>query len=295
MILNTITKITHHSSALQYSFQIGAFFMINLCLVVIATQFSETKKREMDRMLEERRRFQSTSTLASIGEPGSCYKELIKYIEHMFRKAVRKAHRFWRVHFRSRGNHRSVSTEQMSLQHRRHRRRHRHHHRRRQRHAKMADSTLRTLSVTSDLPPPPPRYHHHHFHLSPEKNYPQVDSPRAPRASPEVSDLDLHSSNENVVVGPSSAKSLQFRDLLSPQDVGKTRPSSLSSLKVDRRLSLSPWRSSRSNDSRRVAALGDNAMSTKSLCDAGSNRMEIESSIHPSSSQPVCDVCKFLI
>ncbi len=30
---------------------IGSFFMINLCLVVIATQFSETKKRETERML----------------------------------------------------------------------------------------------------------------------------------------------------------------------------------------------------------------------------------------------------
>ena len=36
---------------------IGSFFMINLCLVVIATQFSETKKRETERMLAERRRF----------------------------------------------------------------------------------------------------------------------------------------------------------------------------------------------------------------------------------------------
>ena len=27
------------------SLQVGSFFMINLCLVVIATQFSETKQR----------------------------------------------------------------------------------------------------------------------------------------------------------------------------------------------------------------------------------------------------------
>jgi len=38
-------------------------------LVVIATQFSETKKREMSRMLAERKRFQtsSSSTLTSQG------------------------------------------------------------------------------------------------------------------------------------------------------------------------------------------------------------------------------------
>jgi hypothetical protein len=61
--------------------QIGSFFMINLCLVVIATQFSETKKREMERMRLERERFRSTSTLASStnnSEPTSCYAEIVK-------------------------------------------------------------------------------------------------------------------------------------------------------------------------------------------------------------------------
>lgn len=67
--------------------------MINLCLVVIATQFSETKKREMERMRLERARFQSTSTLASStnnSEPTSCYAEIIKYIAHLWRRAKRK-------------------------------------------------------------------------------------------------------------------------------------------------------------------------------------------------------------
>ena len=78
--------------------QIGAFFLINLCLVVIATQFSETKKREMSRMLAERKRFQtsSTSTLASSSEPGGCYDELIKYASHIGRKVRRRLQRFRR-------------------------------------------------------------------------------------------------------------------------------------------------------------------------------------------------------
>lgn len=62
--------------------KIGSFFMINLCLVVIATQFSETKKREMERMRQERARFHSTSTLASstnTSEPTTCYAEIIKW------------------------------------------------------------------------------------------------------------------------------------------------------------------------------------------------------------------------
>lgn len=73
--------------------QIGSFFMINLCLVVIATQFSETKKREMERMRLERARFQSSSTLASStnnSEPTSCYAEIVKYIAHLWRRSKRR-------------------------------------------------------------------------------------------------------------------------------------------------------------------------------------------------------------
>lgn len=67
--------------------------MINLCLVVIATQFSETKKREMERMRLERARFQSTSTLASStnnSEPATCYAEIVKYVAHLWRRAKRR-------------------------------------------------------------------------------------------------------------------------------------------------------------------------------------------------------------
>ncbi|XP_062714387.1 voltage-dependent T-type calcium channel subunit alpha-1G isoform X3 [Aedes albopictus] len=72
---------------------IGSFFMINLCLVVIATQFSETKKREMERMRQERARFTSTSTLASStnnSEPTTCYAEIVKYIAHLYRRLKRR-------------------------------------------------------------------------------------------------------------------------------------------------------------------------------------------------------------
>lgn len=78
---------------LESSHQIGSFFMINLCLVVIATQFSETKKREMERMRLERARFQSSSTLASStnnSEPTSCYAEIVKYIAHLWRRSKRR-------------------------------------------------------------------------------------------------------------------------------------------------------------------------------------------------------------
>ncbi|XP_071560721.1 ca[2+]-channel protein alpha[[1]] subunit T isoform X3 [Temnothorax nylanderi] len=80
---------------------IGSFFMINLCLVVIATQFSETKKREMERMRLERARYHSTSTLASstnTSEPATCYAEIVKYIAHLWRRGKRrlmKRYRLW--------------------------------------------------------------------------------------------------------------------------------------------------------------------------------------------------------
>uniref|UniRef100_A0A8C9MDG0 Calcium voltage-gated channel subunit alpha1 I n=1 Tax=Panthera tigris altaica TaxID=74533 RepID=A0A8C9MDG0_PANTA len=70
---------------------VGSFFMINLCLVVIATQFSETKQREHRLMLEQRQRFLSSSTVASYAEPGDCYEEIFQYVCHILRKARRRA------------------------------------------------------------------------------------------------------------------------------------------------------------------------------------------------------------
>ncbi|KAM8777243.1 voltage-dependent T-type calcium channel subunit alpha-1I [Rhynchonycteris naso] len=69
---------------------VGSFFMINLCLVVIATQFSETKQREHRLMLEQRQRYLSSSTVASYAEPGDCYEEIFQYVCHILRKAKRR-------------------------------------------------------------------------------------------------------------------------------------------------------------------------------------------------------------
>ncbi|KAG9340382.1 hypothetical protein JZ751_021495 [Albula glossodonta] len=70
---------------------IGSFFMINLCLVVIATQFSETKQREHQLMQEQRAQCLSSSTLASMAEPGDCYEEIFQYVCHVLRKARRRS------------------------------------------------------------------------------------------------------------------------------------------------------------------------------------------------------------
>uniref|UniRef100_A0A674C9Q5 Calcium voltage-gated channel subunit alpha1 I n=1 Tax=Salmo trutta TaxID=8032 RepID=A0A674C9Q5_SALTR len=69
---------------------IGSFFMINLCLVVIATQFSETKQREHQLMQEQRAQAHSSSTLASMTEPSAgCYESVFQLVCHVLRKARR--------------------------------------------------------------------------------------------------------------------------------------------------------------------------------------------------------------
>ncbi|CAF3603222.1 unnamed protein product [Adineta steineri] len=75
---------------------IGSFFMINLCLVVIATQFSETKKRETERMLAERRRFSRSSSTLTSDEPGSCWEETIKYLERLWKHAYKRLVISWK-------------------------------------------------------------------------------------------------------------------------------------------------------------------------------------------------------
>ncbi|TSK14715.1 Voltage-dependent T-type calcium channel subunit alpha-1G [Bagarius yarrelli] len=125
---------------------VGSFFMINLCLVVIATQFSETKQRESQLMKEQRVRFMSNaSTLASFSEPGSCYDELLKYLVYIVRKATRQLGHLARAAARRAGIRicASPALEPQNAKRRRHRKRqgsihhlvHHHHH------------------------------HHHHYHL----------------------------------------------------------------------------------------------------------------------------------
>ena len=73
--------------------------MINLCLVVIATQFSETKRRETAKMKAERARFRSSSTLSSFtnSETTNCYREIIKLIAHLIRKAVKRGRKTYKA------------------------------------------------------------------------------------------------------------------------------------------------------------------------------------------------------
>uniref|UniRef100_A0A8C2YHX6 Voltage-dependent T-type calcium channel subunit alpha-1G n=1 Tax=Coturnix japonica TaxID=93934 RepID=A0A8C2YHX6_COTJA len=160
---------------------VGSFFMINLCLVVIATQFSETKQRESQLMKEQRVRYLSNaSTLASFSEPGSCYDELLKYLVYIARKGSKQLVELYRVAGVRMGFLASPASKAGAERHagkRRSRRRssvhhliHHHHH------------------------------HHHHYHLG-------NGNLRAPHASPEISDVDtgsLHNGTNRLMLPPSA-------------------------------------------------------------------------------------------
>ncbi|XP_028263597.1 voltage-dependent T-type calcium channel subunit alpha-1G isoform X2 [Parambassis ranga] len=132
---------------------IGSFFMINLCLVVIATQFSETKQRESQLMKEQRVRFMSNaSTLASLSEPGSCYDELLKYLVHIIRKGLRQVAHICRLLARRAGLNIPASPPATEPQ--------RTHSQRRRRKSSRQGSVSVHHMVHHHH-----HHHHHHYHL----------------------------------------------------------------------------------------------------------------------------------
>ncbi|XP_074519059.1 voltage-dependent T-type calcium channel subunit alpha-1G isoform X4 [Halichoeres trimaculatus] len=129
---------------------IGSFFMINLCLVVIATQFSETKQRESQLMKEQRVRFMSNaSTLASLSEPGSCYDELLKYLVHIIRKGAKQVAHVCRFLARRAGFNIAATPPPTEPQRSQRRRR----------------KSSRQGSVTAHHMVHHHHHHHHHYHL----------------------------------------------------------------------------------------------------------------------------------
>ncbi|XP_057681929.1 voltage-dependent T-type calcium channel subunit alpha-1G isoform X4 [Corythoichthys intestinalis] len=129
---------------------IGSFFMINLCLVVIATQFSETKQRESQLMKEQRVRFMSNaSTLASLSEPGSCYDELLKYLVHVIRKGAKQVAHIFRFLARRAGLNIAASPPPVEPQQKQSQKRRR------------KSSRQGSLSIYHMVHPHP----HYHYHL----------------------------------------------------------------------------------------------------------------------------------
>uniref|UniRef100_A0A7N8X6J6 Voltage-dependent T-type calcium channel subunit alpha n=1 Tax=Mastacembelus armatus TaxID=205130 RepID=A0A7N8X6J6_9TELE len=153
---------------------IGSFFMINLCLVVIATQFSETKQRESQLMKEQRVRFMSNaSTLASLSEPGSCYDELLKYLVHIIRKGAKQVAHICRLLARRAGLNITASPTATELQRSQSQRRRR------------KSSRQGSVSVHHMVH----HHHHHHYHLgngtaASDTNLTRFSSPAAGGADP---------------------------------------------------------------------------------------------------------------
>ncbi|XP_037263134.1 voltage-dependent T-type calcium channel subunit alpha-1G isoform X12 [Falco rusticolus] len=160
---------------------VGSFFMINLCLVVIATQFSETKQRESQLMKEQRVRYLSNaSTLASFSEPGSCYDELLKYLVYIARKGSKQLVEVYRVAGVRMGFLTSPTSKAGTDQHARKRR------------SRKRSSVHHLIHHH--------HHHHHHYHLG-------NGNLRAPRASPEISDVEtssLHNGTNRLMLPPSA-------------------------------------------------------------------------------------------
>lgn len=71
--------------------------MVNLFLVVIATQFSETKRRETEKIAEERKRYKSSTTLASNRtDTDGCYGQLLKYVIYLCNRAHKRLKEFYK-------------------------------------------------------------------------------------------------------------------------------------------------------------------------------------------------------
>ncbi|XP_017667467.1 PREDICTED: voltage-dependent T-type calcium channel subunit alpha-1G isoform X12 [Lepidothrix coronata] len=164
---------------------VGSFFMINLCLVVIATQFSETKQRESQLMKEQRVRYLSNaSTLASFSEPGSCYDELLKYLVYVARKGSKQLVKAYRAAGVRMGFLTSPESKAGADRHARKRR------------SRKRSSVHHLIHHH--------HHHHHHYHLG-------NGNLRAPRASPEISDVEtssLHNGTNRLMLPPSAPNSL---------------------------------------------------------------------------------------
>ncbi|KAK6329459.1 hypothetical protein J4Q44_G00014370 [Coregonus suidteri] len=139
---------------------IGSFFMINLCLVVIATQFSETKQRESQLMREQRIRFLSNaSTLASFSEPGSCYDELLKLLVHVIRNGFRQVAHVCRAVMRRAGMNIAASPPALE------RERERGSQRKRRKASRQGSVVSRKVSMSVHYLVHQNHHHHYHYHL----------------------------------------------------------------------------------------------------------------------------------
>ena len=125
VILIIVSKFKKNGSYFILN-QIGTFFMINLCLVVIANQFSETRRRETAKMKQEREEFSSDSSLSSFSdrsvtndarasvvngqlycsetEDTNLYRDIINLVHYYIRRLYHRSRKFRRVSLISSSN-----------------------------------------------------------------------------------------------------------------------------------------------------------------------------------------------
>ena len=125
-------------------------------------------------MAEQRKRFRSTSTIASNGEPGGCYDELLKYAGHLGRQ-IRRRFRRWRKRA-SKKHQRGKVMPAISLQ-------------------KKKQKRTKAIHL---------HHHHHHHHL----HYHFGNGHQAPRASPENSDIGSSPTRQNRLLVPATNGSI---------------------------------------------------------------------------------------
>ncbi|GFT10313.1 voltage-dependent T-type calcium channel subunit alpha-1I [Nephila pilipes] len=257
---------------------IGSFFMINLCLVVIATQFSETKKREMERMRLERSTMNSSSSISStsFSEPTGCYNEIVKYIAHLTRCGRRRL-LLWYKHFRRKRRKEDSGRTSISL-----RRRTR---RSSSQQGSWSSSKHRRSSASLNGSSSQARKTSTHVHPMPEMAVLQVpfaESPQAPCASPEISDIDLIGSprRPNLDV-PRDQPSYSGSDYLFstdssvptlPQDVGREPRVSISLEAAGRRRVSSGSRTSRLTCAQLLALSGTQGAALAASCNFSVHR-----------------------
>ncbi|KAF8764836.1 Voltage-dependent T-type calcium channel like protein [Argiope bruennichi] len=259
---------------------IGSFFMINLCLVVIATQFSETKKREMERMRLERSTMNSSSSLSSnsFSEPTGCYNEIVKYIAHLTRCGRRRL-LLWYKHFRRKRRKEEYGRTSISLRRRTRRSSS-------QQRGSWSSSSKHRRSSASLNGNSQTRKTSTHVHPMPEMAVLQVpfaESPQAPCASPEISDIDLIGSprRPNLDV-PRDQPSYSGSDYLFstdssvptlPQDAGKEPSPRVSiSLEPGRRRVSSGSKTSRLTCAQLLALSGTQGAALAASCNFSVHR-----------------------
>jgi hypothetical protein len=212
-------------------------------------------------MMQERKRFQSSSTLASNSEPGGCYAEILKYLAHLWRRAKRKV---LRAYYNARGKthkNRKVKPE-LSLRRKRH---------------KGTSSSCSHKRPQSRSSCPSCRYNYYYQLISANENlYASSDepphrssirslrrnsSPLAPRASPEMSDLESISS-------PRRSNFLTVPNSLHPASLDSLHSLSISSTSDNLSSSLPKYRGS----SNHLAAPSHASISRASSFNSSSRR-----------------------